>query len=55
MINTIGYKKGFIHESYSTGVQVVRVQVDRFAYAIQVKSIQAAKLLITKHEKRVTI
>lgn len=50
---TFRYKTGFIHESYVTGLQIIRVQVDQFAYAIQVKSIRAAKLLITKHNKKI--
>lgn len=41
------YKSGYIHENFTSGV--IRVQVDAYAYAIEVKSLHAAKLLITKH------
>ena len=43
---TIGYKTGFIHENLKTGK--ILVQVDAYAYAIEVKSIRAAKIMITK-------
>lgn len=49
-MSTFKYKCGFIHENFTTGV--TRVQVDQYAYAIEVKSVQAAKLLITKHLKK---
>jgi len=44
---TFKYKTGYIHDNFTTGV--IRVQVDGYAYAIEVKSIHAAKILITKH------
>jgi hypothetical protein len=46
---TIKYKCGYIHENFTSGRIVV--QVDPFAYAIEVKSILSAKMLITKHLK----
>lgn len=48
---TFSYKTGFIHVSTLSGGEVIRVQVDAYAYALQVKSVQAAKVLITKHIK----
>jgi len=44
---TVKYKTGFIHENFTSGV--IRVQVDQWAYSIEVKSIHAAKIMITKH------
>lgn len=52
MFHTIGYKKGYIHLSYIENQEVIRVQVDGYAYPIQVKSMHAAKLLITKHVQK---
>lgn len=49
---TISYKTGYIHSAIINGTEVVRVQVDQYAYAIQVKSHHAAKVIITKHVKR---
>jgi hypothetical protein len=49
MQHTLGYKLGFIHLSYIEGCEVIRVQVDKYAYLVQVKSMRAAKILITKH------
>lgn len=46
---TKSYKCGFFHLSVIDNNEIVRVQVDPYAYAIQVKSIRAAKQLITKH------
>lgn len=48
-MNTFKYKCGFIHDNFTTGV--VRVQVDPYAYTIQVKSVLAAKRLITLYIK----
>lgn len=47
---TIGYKSGFIHENFTSGI--ILVQVESCAPAIRVKSFHAAKLLITKHLKK---
>lgn len=49
-MNTIQYKSGFIHENLSSGM--IQVQVDRFAYPVEIKSFHAAKLLISKHIKK---
>lgn len=52
MFQTIKYKCGYIHLSYPDNkTEVVRVQVDPYAYSIEVKSIQSAKIYITKHLK----
>ena len=50
MFYTFAYKQGYIHTKYVNGIEIVQVQVDQFAYIIQVKSVQAAKVLITKHK-----
>jgi hypothetical protein len=56
MFQTIKYKQGFIHLSYPDNkTEVVRVQVDPCAYSIEVRSIQSAKILISKHAKRIAI
>jgi hypothetical protein len=47
--STQSYNGGYIQEAYLDGHQVIRVQVDPYAYPMQVKSIQSAKLMITKH------
>lgn len=49
MSQTIGYKGGWIHLSYFDNNEVIRVQVDKYAYPIQVKSLHAAKIIISKH------
>ncbi len=46
-MNTIRYKTGYIHINFT--LDMVRVQVDGYAYSIEVKSVHAAKILITKH------
>ena len=46
---TQSYKSGFIHSAVIDGHDVTKVQADPFAYVVYVKSIRAAKLLITKH------
>jgi hypothetical protein len=52
MSHTFRYKNGFINVSTLSGSEVIRAMVDQFAYAIEVKSVHAAKILITKHEAR---
>lgn len=49
---TTRYKQGFIHSAIVNGHEVVRVQVDAYAYVLQVKSYQAAKIAITKHAQK---
>ena len=44
---TYKYKCGWIHENFTLGV--IRVQVDKHAYSLEVKSFHQAKILITKH------
>lgn len=46
---TQAYKCGYIHSAYINGNEVIRAQVDPYAYVIQVRSIHAAKLMISKH------
>lgn len=51
---TFRYRAGWIHVSdLLEGREIVRVQVDAFAYAVEVRSVFAAKLVITKHMKRI--
>lgn len=49
MSHTFKYKSGYIHVMYRNGQETVLCQVDAFAYALQAKSVQAAKIRITKH------
>lgn len=49
-MHTFKYKCGYIHENFTAGI--IRVQVDRYAYTIEVRSIRAAKILISKHIKK---
>lgn len=49
---TQSYKQGYIFSAYIDGNEVVKCQVDKHAYIIYVKSIHAAKILITKHNKK---
>jgi len=58
-MQTIKYKQGFIHFTYPSHLndlkkEVIRVQVDPYAYAIEAKSIRSAKTMITKHLKRIS-
>ena len=46
------YKQGRIFCASFGHEEVIRVIVDQWAYAIEVKSIHAAKILITKHSKK---
>ncbi len=56
MLQTLKYKTGYIHISVlNTGDEVIRAQVDRFAYTRQVKSLHAAKIMITKHKARAIV
>ena len=43
------YNGGYIHGATIDGHEVIRVQVDAYAYPIEMKSIRAAKILITQH------
>lgn len=49
---TLSYKQGYIHGAFINGHEVIRVQVDAYAYVIQVRSLRAAKLYITAHVKK---
>lgn len=51
MFYSFRYKTGYIHLSYIDGKFIVKVQVDQYAYAVQVKSVLSAKRMITKHLK----
>lgn len=46
------YKQGYIMGASFGSVEVIKVQVDKNAYTIEVKSVHAAKLLITAHAKK---
>jgi hypothetical protein len=46
------YKQGRILGASFGSVEVIRVMVDDRAYPIEVKSVHAAKLLITAHAKK---
>lgn len=46
------YKSGYIHRATIDGREVVRVQVSDNAMVRHVKSIRAAKALITKYSKQ---
>ncbi len=48
MSHTIRYKQGYIHYSIRDGVESVYVQVMPMGHTKKVKSIQAAKTLITR-------
>ena len=49
---TNSYKSGYIFWTSFGSYEVVRVMVDKYAYPIEVKSIHAAKIMITKHSKK---
>lgn len=59
MSHTFAYKTGYIHitiscpvnslSSYDKNYHIVQVQLNKYAYLIEVKSVHAAKLFITKH------
>lgn len=51
MMQTIQYKGGYIHLSYTDGRETVRVSVTPFSYCMTVKSLRAAKILITRNQK----
>lgn len=49
---TISYKSGYIFGATINGNEVIKVTVDKYAYIIYVKSVHAAKILITKHDNK---
>lgn len=49
---TLKYKQGYIYGATIEGHEVIKFQVDRYAYIIHAKSVQAAKIAITKHAKK---
>lgn len=49
---TLLYKCGYIHYAIIDGNPIVRVQVDKFAYVIYAKSIKSAKLIISRHYRK---
>lgn len=51
MSHSYKYKSGYIHLSYFDNVERVRVSVHGTAYAMEVRSVHAAKIAITKHLK----
>lgn len=50
---TFKYKCGYIHGATIDGNEVVRVQVDNYAYVLQVKSVLSAKRIITKYYNKI--
>jgi hypothetical protein len=47
------YKCGYIHSAIIGGNEVIKCQVDAYAYVIYAKSVRAAKQLITKHSNKI--
>lgn len=45
---TYSYKHGFIHDNFTTGVIQIQVQGEH-GFLMTVKSVHAAKILLTKH------
>jgi hypothetical protein len=50
---TTRYKCGWIYPAYIDGHEIVKFQVDAYAYVQYAKSYHAAKIYITKHDKKV--
>lgn len=50
---TIRYKQGYIYSIIIDGHEVVKYQVDKYAYVQYCKSIRAAKIIISKHFNKV--
>lgn len=46
------YKSGYIYSATIDGKEIVKYQVDSYAYVIYCKSIRAAKIAITKHNNK---
>lgn len=46
------YKSGYIYSAVIGGVEVIKFQVDRYAYIQYVKSYHFAKITITKHVEK---
>ncbi len=46
------YKSGYIYSATIDGQDVVKYQVDSYAYVIYAKSIRSAKIAITKHTNK---
>ncbi len=53
MSHTIRYKTGYIHLSYTNGLEYVYCCVQPDAYTLRVKSLRAAKMRITKHANKI--
>lgn len=51
MMHTFRYKQGYIHVSVTDGKESVRVSVKPYALVRLVKSVRAAKQLITRGAK----
>jgi hypothetical protein len=51
---TISYKTGYIYRTTIQGHEIIRVQVDGHAYLLQIKSIHAAKIMISRHTAKLT-
>lgn len=49
---TFSYKIGFIHVNFNMNNRVT-VQIDRYAYNVECRSVHAAKIWITKHANKI--
>lgn len=49
---TVPYKCGLIHSYIDNKFNIIKAQVNDGSQLVQVKSVQAAKRLITKYEKK---
>jgi len=47
------YRSGYIYSATIDGHDIVKFQVDSYAYIIYCKSIRAAKIAITKHANKI--
>lgn len=50
---TMKYKRGYIFTAVIDGHQVTKFTVDAYTYIQYAKSVHAAKLAISKHDKKV--
>lgn len=49
----MSYKLGYIYGATIDGHDVIKYQVDGYAYIQHAKSVHAAKIILTKHFKKV--
>jgi hypothetical protein len=48
---TVRYKQGWIYSSTINGTDIIKYQVDKYAYVQYAKSFRAAQIIITKQLK----